>query len=94
MAQLSSVSDGEGTTSSVAPSDTTDLTFAARTPKANEAAHSAWLEWKPVGASEWYEVTGSLVDLAETASGVASVQLPNGAEIRAHVRGGGADCFL
>lgn len=94
MAQLAAQADGGGPTSSVTPADTTDLTLAARTPGTDQGAHSVWLEWKPSGATSWMRVTGSLLDLAATPSAVASVALPDGAEVRAHPRGGGADIYL
>ena len=91
MAQLASKADGAGHTSSVVPSDTTDLTFGA---VGDDDCHTAVLEWTPDGGTTWIRVTGSLIDLSRRSSGSASIALHDGVEVRADIRGGGADVWL
>lgn len=85
MPQLTSFSDGDGRSNSVTPSDTTDLVFGAKTNPNNEPS-SVHLEMTFNGGQDWCYVTGSLI---RAESGVASIDVPDGAELAAVVGDGG-----
>jgi hypothetical protein len=91
MAQLASQADGAGHTSSVTVSESDDLTLGA---VGDGDCHTLFLEWTPDGGTTWIRATGSLIDLSRRSSGSASIALHDGVEVRADIRGGGADVWL
>jgi hypothetical protein len=91
MAQLASQADGAGHTSSVTVIESDGLTLGA---VGDGDCHTVFLEWTPDEGTSWIRMTGSLIDLSRRSSGSMPIALYDGIEVRADIRGGGADVWL